>query len=93
MAHRYGYGTGGSGDDRAPRPLSSPSAWSLIWQAVDLDLRSRRISCCRRRLAVFEALRDRPDLWRVHAVDDARPRRVIGLVAGTVLGAAPRARR
>ena len=37
-------------------------------------------------LAVVEALRDRPDLWRVHAVTTLTET-VIGLVAGTVLGA------
>ncbi len=37
-------------------------------------------------LAVFEALRDRPDLWRIHAVTTLTET-VIGLVAGTVLGA------
>lgn len=35
--------------------------------------------------AVFEALRDRPDLWRVHAVTTATET-VIGLIAGVVLG-------
>lgn len=34
---------------------------------------------------VFEALRDRPDLWRVHAVTTLTET-VIGLVAGTILG-------
>ena len=38
-------------------------------------------------LAVLEALRDRPDLWRVHAVTTLTET-VIGLVAGTVLGMA-----
>jgi putative hydroxymethylpyrimidine transport system permease protein len=36
-------------------------------------------------LAVFEALRDRPDLWQVHAVTTLTET-VIGLVAGTLLG-------
>ena len=38
-------------------------------------------------LAVFEALRDRPDLWRVHAVTTLIET-LIGLVTGTVIGAA-----
>jgi putative hydroxymethylpyrimidine transport system permease protein len=38
-------------------------------------------------LAVFAALRDRPDLWQVHAVTTLAET-LIGLVAGTVLGAA-----
>ena len=37
-------------------------------------------------LAVFEALRERPELWRVHAVTTLTET-VIGLVAGTILGA------
>jgi len=36
-------------------------------------------------LAVFEALRDRPDLWRIHAVTTLTET-VIGLVAGVTLG-------
>jgi putative hydroxymethylpyrimidine transport system permease protein len=38
-------------------------------------------------LAVFAALRDRPDLWRVHAVTTLTET-LIGLVTGTVIGAA-----
>lgn len=37
-------------------------------------------------LAVFEALRDRPDLWRVHAVTTLTET-LIGLATGTLLGA------
>jgi putative hydroxymethylpyrimidine transport system permease protein len=36
-------------------------------------------------LAVFEALRDRPDLWRVHAVTTLTET-LIGLATGTLLG-------
>ena len=57
----------------------------LIWQAVILVFAPPHFMLPSP-LAVFEALRDRPDLWRVHAVTTLTET-VIGLVAGTVLGA------
>jgi len=58
----------------------------VIWQAVIFIFQPPHFMLPAP-LAVFEALRERPELWRVHAVTTLTET-VIGLVAGTVLGAA-----
>jgi len=58
----------------------------VIWQAIIL-LFAPPPFMLPAPLAVFAALRDRPDLWRVHAVTTLTET-LIGLVTGTVIGAA-----
>lgn len=69
----------------ALRALYVALALVLIWQAV-IWIFAPPPFMLPPPLAVFEALRDRPDLWRVHAVTTLTET-VIGLAAGTVLGA------
>ena len=64
----------------ALRALCVVAGLLVIWQAVDLGLRSRRPSCCRRRSRVFEALRRSAGSLAGPCGDDAdrdrdRPRR------------------
>jgi len=58
---------------------------TIIWQAIILIFAPPPFMLPTP-LAVFAALRDRPDLWQVHAVTTLEET-LIGLVAGTVLGA------
>lgn len=58
----------------------------VIWQAVILIFAPPPFMLPAP-VAVFEALRDRPDLWRIHAVTTLSET-VIGLVLGTLIGAA-----
>ena len=67
------------------RALGVAIGLTIIWQAIILIFAPPPFMLPTP-LAVFAALRDRPDLWQVHAVTTLEET-LIGLVAGTVLGA------
>ena len=68
------------------RALGVAIGLTMIWQAITLIFAPPPFMLPTP-LAVFEALRGRPDLWQVHAVTTLEET-LIGLSAGTILGAA-----
>ncbi len=68
------------------RALGVAAGLILIWQAIVLVFAPPPYMLPSP-LAVLEALRDRPDLWRVHAVTTL-VETIVGLLLGSVVGAA-----